>query len=166
MLPILKKGKPTGESNSYRPFSMVSLISKVLMLVLHARLPPMVEDTVGEYQNLFRNARSTTDAIFTLQQMCEKYRQKQDGKLFVCFIDLTQAFDRVNWDMLWHCLNISGIPGPYSGCSKQYTAVPKFACAPTHMKRSRTTYIQPQACAKDACSHRHSSSSFSNTFYE
>ena len=44
-----KRGKPDNQLSSYRPISIVSLISKVIMLVLLARLAPMAEDTVGDY---------------------------------------------------------------------------------------------------------------------
>ena len=66
ILPILKKGKPDSRMDSYLPISIVSLISKVLMHILRARLAPMVEDTIGDYQCGFRPGRSTTDANFTL----------------------------------------------------------------------------------------------------
>ena len=110
ILPILKPGKPSNLPTSYRPISIVSMISKILMLVLHARLSPMVDDTVGDYQHGFRKGRSTTDAIFTYQRLCEKYRQTQASQLHTCFVDLTQAFDTVSWDLLWHTLQISGTP--------------------------------------------------------
>jgi hypothetical protein len=112
ILPRLKRGKPSDQIASYRPISLVSMTCKVLMLVVQARLAPMVEDTVGDYQHGFRRARSTTDAIFTYRLLCEKYRQTQGGHLHTCFIDLTQAFDRVSWDILWHALRISGAPEP------------------------------------------------------
>ncbi len=86
------------------------MISKVIMLVLQARLSPMVDDTVGDYQHGFRRGRSTTDAIFTLQRLCEKFRERQKGQLHICFIDLMQAFDSVSWELLWHALRISGTP--------------------------------------------------------
>ena len=110
ILPILKRGKPASQPSSYRPISLVSIVSKIIMHVLHARLSPMVDDTVGDYQNGFRRGRSTTDAIFTYRRLCEKYRQMQAGQLHTCFVDLTQAFDRVSWDLLWHALAISGTP--------------------------------------------------------
>ena len=69
----------------------------------------MVEDTVGDYQYGFRPER-TADAIFVFRQLCTQYAQRQDGGLHACFIDLTQAFDRVSWELLWHSLRISGTP--------------------------------------------------------
>ena len=36
--------------------------------------------------------------------------QRRDGEFHACFIDLTQAFDRVSWDLLWQALRVSGAP--------------------------------------------------------
>ena len=50
ILPILKRGKPDNELSSYRPISIVSMVSKV-----QARLGPIIDDTVGDYQHGFRS---------------------------------------------------------------------------------------------------------------
>ena len=39
-------------------------------------------------------SRSTVDAIFILRRMQESYLEK-NRKLFICFVDLEKAFDRV-----------------------------------------------------------------------
>ena len=52
----------------------------------------------------------SADAIFTYRILCDKFKQKRDGTLHACFIDLTQAFDRVDWTLPWHALRISGAP--------------------------------------------------------
>jgi hypothetical protein len=110
LLPILKQGKQPEQNNSYRPISLGSTVGKVLMTIMLRRLTPMIEDTVGDYQHGFRQSRSTTDAIFTYRILCDRFRQKRDGTLHACFIDLTQAFDRISWELLWHALHISGAP--------------------------------------------------------
>ena len=80
------------------------------MTVIQRRLAPMMEDTVGDYQHGFRSSRSTTDAIFAYRILCDKFKIGRDGVLHACCIDLTQAFDRVDWPLLWHALRISGAP--------------------------------------------------------
>jgi hypothetical protein len=47
-----------------------------------------------EEQQGFRKNRSTTDAIFILRQLIEKALEF-NTPLYVCFMDMTQAFDRV-----------------------------------------------------------------------
>ena len=59
-----KRGKPDNQLSSYRPISILSPISKVIMLVLLARLAPMVDDTVGNYQHGFRTSHSIATFTF------------------------------------------------------------------------------------------------------
>ena len=47
--------------------------------------------------------RSTTDAIFALRQLLEKYHQGQK-KLHCVFIDLEMAYDRVPRKEVWNCM--------------------------------------------------------------
>lgn len=49
---------------------------------------------ITEEQHGFRRNRSTIDAIFIVRQMIEKSIE-YNKPIFMCFIDLTQAFDRV-----------------------------------------------------------------------
>ena len=58
------------------------------------RLKPQAEKIIAEEQAVFRAGRSTTEQIFNLRILCEKYLQhKQD--LYHVFIDFKKAFDRV-----------------------------------------------------------------------
>ena len=64
------------------------------------RLKPQAEKIVAEEQAGFRAGRSTTEQIFNLCILCEKYLQHHQ-KLYYVFIDLKKAFDRVWHSALW-----------------------------------------------------------------
>ena len=49
---------------------------------------------ICEEQQGFRKNRSAIDAIFTIRQIAEKAIEF-NKPAFMCFVDLTQAFDRV-----------------------------------------------------------------------
>ena len=67
----------------------------MLEIVLN-RLKPQVEKIIAEEQAGFRAGRSTTEQIFNLRTLCEKYLQHQQD-LYHVFIDFKKAFNRV-----WH----------------------------------------------------------------
>ena len=85
---------------NYRTISLISHLSKVMLKVILNRLKPQAEEIIAEEQAGFRAGRSTTEQIFNLRILCEKYLQHQQN-LYHVFIDLKKAFDRVWHAALW-----------------------------------------------------------------
>ena len=71
--------------------------------VLNSKLRDCTEGRVLEEQGGFRAKRSCIDQVFTLRQVMEKAIEKR-RELFVAFIDLEKAYDRVNRVKLWEAL--------------------------------------------------------------
>ena len=65
----------------------------MLKIILN-RLKPQAEEIVAEEQAGFRARRSTTEQIFNLRILCEKYIQHLQVLNHV-FIDFKKAFDGV-----------------------------------------------------------------------
>ena len=65
---------------------------KVVERVIEKRIREPVK--LDDMQFGFRARRETTDAIFIVRQLLQKYRQKKKN-LYFAFIDLEKAFDRV-----------------------------------------------------------------------
>ena len=63
--------------------------------VLNSKLRDCTEGRVLEEQGGLRAKRSCVDQVFTLRQVLEKAIEKR-RELFVAFIDLEKAYDRVN----------------------------------------------------------------------
>ena len=64
------------------------------------RLKPQAEKIIAEELAGFRAGRSTTEQIFNLRILCEKYLQYQQD-LHHVFIDFKKAFNRVWHAALW-----------------------------------------------------------------
>ena len=82
-----------------------------MLKVILNRLKPQAEEIIAEEQAGFRAGRSTTEQIFNLRILCEKYLQHQQN-LYHVFIDFKKAFDRVWHAALWATMrkyNISAI---------------------------------------------------------
>ena len=71
----------------------------MLKIILN-RLKPQAEKIIAEEQVGFSAGRSTTEQIFNLRILCEKYRQHQQD-LYLVFIDFKKAFNRVWHADLW-----------------------------------------------------------------
>ena len=64
---------------------------------------------MSEEQAGFRKGRGTTDQIFVIRQLSEKYIE-QNRTLYNNFIDYKQAFDSVWQEGLWRVMRYCGIP--------------------------------------------------------
>jgi len=92
LLPVYKgKGDPM-ECGSYRVIKLLEHAMKVIECVFKRRIRAKVK--VDAMQFGFMPGKGTTDAIFTVRQMQEKYGCKRN-KLYFAFVDLEKAFDRV-----------------------------------------------------------------------
>ena len=85
---------------NYRTISLIRHPSKVMLKILLNRLKPQAEKIIAEEQAGFRPGRSTTEQIFNLRILCEKYLQHQQD-LYLVFVDFKKAFDRVWHAVLW-----------------------------------------------------------------
>ena len=72
----------------------------------------------------FRPGYSTTDNLFTLQRIAQKYLTKTGGRFYCSFIDFSKEFDRINHEVLWRSLINKGIFYVYnSQCTGEYPRV-------------------------------------------
>ena len=107
VITLPKKGN-LQQCQNYRTISLISHASKVMMKILLNRLKPQAEQIIAEEQAGFRPGRSTTEQIFNLRILCERYLQHQQD-LFHVFVDFKKAFDRVWHAALWSTMKLYNI---------------------------------------------------------
>ena len=96
--------------DNHRGISPLSIAGKILTrLILNRIIKHIVDDIYRESQCGFRSRRDTIDMIFSLRQVAEKVREKNQ-ELYIVFVDLAKAFDIANRHALWKVLKKLGIP--------------------------------------------------------
>jgi len=101
------KGKGDAlECGSYRGIRLLEHVMKILERVVEARVRRIVK--IDDMQFGFMAGKGTTDAIFIVRQLQEKYLAKKKD-LWMAFVDLEKAFDRVPREVVWWALRSVGV---------------------------------------------------------
>ena len=79
-----------------------------MLRILLNRLSSQAEEIIKEKQVGFRAGRSTTEQIFNLGILCEKYLQHHQN-LYRVFVDFKKVFDRVWHIALWATMRLYNI---------------------------------------------------------
>ena len=99
---LFKNKGSRSEASNYRGLSIMSTCSKIIMSIVISRMRNTYEKLISNSQFGFRSNRSTTDAIFILQNVINISSEP----IFICFIDLKAAYDWINRDILFKILDI------------------------------------------------------------
>ena len=103
----LYKGKGDAlNRGKYKGLKLIEQVMKVLERVVEGLIRQRVE--IDEMQCGFMSGLGTTDAIFIVRQLQEKHLAA-NKPLYMAFIDLEKAFDRVPRDVIWWVMRKLGI---------------------------------------------------------
>lgn len=111
MVPIYKNKGAIDSPENYRGISLLPSLSKMYTGMLAIRLKCWLEEAgiISIFQAGFRSKKRTSDNIFIIKTLTEKYISKKRGKIFWGFIDFEKAFDTISREQLWFKMKKCGI---------------------------------------------------------
>ena len=89
------------ERGNYRGLKLTEQVMKILERIVDGLIRQLVSTDDSQFG--FVPGRGTTDAIFVVRQLQEKYLAA-NKRLYMAFIDLEKAFDQVPWKVIWWAL--------------------------------------------------------------
>ena len=103
MTPIWKNKGNALDPTKYRGLSIGSTLCKVGVNIILKRTSSFYENHLKNNQFGFRSGVGCNDAIYVIKQLHE-IASLSERELFVCFIDLSSAFDHVNRKLLFQSI--------------------------------------------------------------
>ena len=89
--------KNTEECANHQTTALISHASKIMLKILHAKFQHYVNQEIPDVQVGFRKGRGTR--VANIHWIIGKTREFQKN-IYLCFIDYTKAFDRVDHNKL------------------------------------------------------------------
>ena len=110
LIAIYKNKEGAQCCESHRGIKLISHTMKIWERIIEARLIDSIE--ISKQQYGFMPGKGTTDAMFAVRMLMEKYSEGQ-RELHCVFVNLEKTYDRLPREQLWHCMRKSGMAEKY-----------------------------------------------------
>ena len=108
LIPLLKnKAGDLSDRNNYRPIALANIISKVFEIILLNRCEQHLSTT--DFQFGFKQKHSVDMCIYVLKEIVDYYRSN-GSPVYICSLDASKAFDKVNHSILFSKLVDRNVP--------------------------------------------------------
>ncbi|KAL9667988.1 hypothetical protein QQ045_002358 [Rhodiola kirilowii] len=115
------------KSEDFRPISYCNVMYKIISSVLAGRLREVLPSIISQAQGAFVVDRSIIGNICLAQQLLSGYGRKKISERVAWKIDLSKAYDSVNWEFLDHMLQLLKFPRKFITWMKMCVQTAKYS---------------------------------------
>ena len=101
---LLYKNGDRRDPANYRPIALMSVELKILAKTLAYRMSHVLTDIIHDTQKAFVPGRRIHDHIHLLKAI-QSHISNSDDEAYATFLDFSKAYDRVDWDFMFGCLD-------------------------------------------------------------
>lgn len=108
---LIPKVKDPCQVGDYRPISVCNVLYKVISKILTSRLKPYIAGCISTSQSAFVPGREISESVILLREVLHSFKSSSYSNPDFCLkVDLSKAFDRMDWDYLEAILPLYGFP--------------------------------------------------------
>lgn len=144
---ILKKDKDPHMCSSYRPISLLNVDVKILAKILASRLETVLPNIISTDQTGFIKNRFSFFNVRRLLNILYHPMSSSTPEVLIS-LDAEKAFDRVEWDYLFHTLEMFGFGANFISWVKLLYKVP---LASVHTNNISSAYFQINRGTRQGC---------------
>ena len=109
---LIPKKKNPQLITEYHPISLGNVVSRIISKVLANRVKPILSKVISDSQSAFVPDRLITDNTSVAYEMIHMMQNRQGGKVrhMAIKLDVSKAYDRVEWEFLEKIMLRIGFP--------------------------------------------------------
>ena len=108
MFQMRPKTKSARTTTHFRPIANIRLMYKTFAYLSLGRIEELLEHAQPEEQHGFRTNRRIEEHLLSANMVSDK-TLLANRPVWILSLDLSKAFDRVDWDALWRGLRLHGV---------------------------------------------------------
>eukprot|EP00253_Pinus_taeda_P004365 PITA_04365 len=96
---LIPKGDNLEEANGFRPIALCNVIYNMITSLIAKRLKPLLDTLISAEQTRFVEGRQILDGLVVTQEVIHSLKVKKQKGMMIK-LDLSKAYDRLNWKYL------------------------------------------------------------------
>jgi len=126
LLSLIPKNANSDTAQGFRPIALCNVIYKVISTLIAKRLKPILSSIISPEQTGFTKGRQILDGLVVSQEVVHSLKTKKEAGMMIK-LDLSKAYDRLNWDYLKSVLAAFGFNNRWMQWVQDMIATPNFS---------------------------------------
>lgn len=113
ILALIPKKEEAKVMRDYRPISCCNVLNKIISKIIAKRLKGILPKCITLNQSAFIKERLLMENVLLATELVKDYHNESVSPRCAMQIDISKAFDSVQWAFLFNTLQAMGLPGKF-----------------------------------------------------